>query len=154
MVACSKCGEDVYLTGSDLPANRAIALYQAEGGDLPFEDIQVGSGRMAQPGRKFFFQVDAHDEQGRRLGSGTLTFLDPPFSTERWGYGVDSGEVPPEFFGGIRGMREGGIRRFALPGLDPTRPNSITDLVDTQGHRGSDVPRLRHASARNPGAHL
>ena len=144
MVACSKCGEDVYLTGPDLPPDQAAAVYAAQGGDIPFEDIKVGAGGIAQPGRMFSFQVDAHDEQGKTLGSGTLTFFDPPFSTEQWGYGVDSGEVTPEFFGGIRGMREGGIRRFSLPRLDPRHTNAVTDLVDTEGRA---VAHLSHDSS-------
>lgn len=143
-LACSKCGDDVYLTGPDLAANRAAVIYEAEGGDIPFDDIKVGEGRVAQPGRKFSFQVDAHDEQGNSLGSGTLTFLDPPFSTERWGYGIDSGTVPPEFLGGIRGMREGGIRRFTLPRLDPAHIYAVTALVDTEGRA---VAHLSHDSS-------
>lgn len=131
-VACSKCGDDVYLAGPDVPEKRAIAYYAAQYGDYPFEDIKIGSGRIAQPGRKFFFQIDAQDEKGNSLGSGTLTFLDPPFPTERWGYGIDSGEVPSEFLGAIRGMREGGSRKITLP--RPTSVNAHTDFVDTNGH--------------------
>jgi hypothetical protein len=132
----------VYLTGPDLPPNRAIALYQAQGGDIPFEEVKAGSGHMAQPGRKFSFQVEAHDEEGKSLGSGALSFLDPPFASEKWGYGVDSGEVPFEFFGGIRGMREGGVRRFRLPPLDTSPTNAVTELDDMEGravvHRSRD----------------
>jgi hypothetical protein len=57
MAGCRDCGEEVYLTGPDLPPNRAMAIYQAQGGDIPVEEIKTGSGRMAQPGRKFSFQV-------------------------------------------------------------------------------------------------
>ena len=123
----------MYLTGPDLPPNRAMAIYQAQGGDIPVEEIKTGSGRMAQPGRKFSFQVEAHDEQGKSLGSGALTLLDPPFAAEKWGYGVDSGEVPFAFFGGIRGMREGGVRRFRLSPLDTSPANALTELNDMEG---------------------
>jgi hypothetical protein len=99
---------------------------------------------MAQPGRKFFFQVDAHDEQGRRLGSGTLTFLDPPFSTERWGYGVDSGEVPPEFFGGIRGMREAWNPPLRAAWA---RPHSPQFHYSPGRHPGHTVVQMSHDSA-------
>jgi hypothetical protein len=98
---------------------------------------------MVQPGRKFFFQVEAEDARRSSLGSGALTFLDPPFSTEQWGYGIDSGEVPPEFLGAIRGMREGGTRRFALPRRAPDHIYTITALVNNDGH---EVARLSHDS--------
>jgi hypothetical protein len=60
------------------------------GGPFPSEELQIGKGRAAQPGRKMKIQVQAADHSGNSYGSGTVSFLDPPFPSEAWGLGVES----------------------------------------------------------------
>jgi len=142
MLACSKCGEDVYLTGPDLPPDQAAAVYAAQGGDIPFEDIKVGAGGIAQPGRMFSFQVDAHDEQGKTLGSGTLTFFQPAILHGTMGIRSGFRRSHPRIL--WRNQRNAGRRN---PTLLPaaTRPPSYLRRHRPGRHRGtcsgSPIPR-------------
>jgi hypothetical protein len=102
------------------------------GAPLQTEELQVGAGRPAQPGRKMKVRVAATDSSGNSYGAGSVAFLDPPFRTDTWGYGVDSGTVPPEFLAAIGGMREGGVRKFTLPAATST--NAVTSLSDGESH--------------------
>jgi hypothetical protein len=134
LAGCSRaCGSKLFDDFPDYPPNKIAYYYIAiAGAPLQTKELQVGAGRAAQPGRKMKVRVAATDGSGNSYGSGSVAFLDPPFRTDTWGYGVDSGTVPPEFLAAIGGMREGGVRKFTLPAATST--NAVTALSDGESH--------------------
>ena len=133
---CSRtCGSEIYVDVPDLSPRKVISYYMEQGGgQFPTEELQVGKGRIAQPGRKMRIRVQAADSEGNSYGSGSVSFLDPPFAWQTWGPGVDSGTVPQEFMAAMAGMREGGVRKFTLPMVPIEYVNAITELSDGESH--------------------
>jgi hypothetical protein len=137
MGGCSQtCGSKVFLDAPDYPPGKIATYYMAmAGGPLTTEELQVGNGRVAQPGRKMKIRVEAADSSGNSYGSGTVSFVDPPFDWKTWGPGVDSGTVPPEFMTAMGGMREGGVRKFTLAAVPVSYTNAVTELNDGDSHQ-------------------
>lgn len=134
---CSRtCGSEVFLDAHDYPPGKIATYYMAmAGGPLTTEELQVGNGRVAQPGRKMKIRVEAADSSGNSYGSGTVSFVDPPFDWKTWGPGVDSGTIPPEFMTAMGGMREGGVRKFTLAAVPLSYTNAVTELNDGDSHQ-------------------
>jgi hypothetical protein len=100
--------------GRDLSSEQALHVSQATWGQVPFEDLRIGNGRVAQPSRQLTVQVQANDATGSQLGSGRITFFAGPLDFFK-DYQYDGGIVPDEFMAGLMGMQAGGERRFTIP---------------------------------------
>jgi hypothetical protein len=78
LAGCSRtCGSKLFDDFPDYPPNKVAYYYMAiAGAPLQTEELQVGAGRAAQPGRKMKVRVAASDGSGNSYGSGSVAFLD------------------------------------------------------------------------------
>lgn len=104
-----ECGDAVYPAYPDL---REI-LPRAVSSDDPLGegDLVVGTGRMAQEGRRMFFQVQFADSAGVPLGDRQLTVQSPTVGFR--GAVVDPTGLEAVVFRTVVGVKVGGVRRQA-----------------------------------------
>jgi len=109
--------ENPYPVYPDMSPNQAQLFAQSElGSAYPFEDLEPGTGRVAQPGRRLTVRLDAAFDDGAPPTSGEAQFLFPSLANPRGFQGsYDSGSMPTGVAVALMGMRVGGVRRVTIP---------------------------------------
>jgi hypothetical protein len=112
LAACSGERSD-FGNNPDLSVERATRLAQSEGAG-EWTDVQVGSGRVVQPGRKITANFRVSDTAGNVIGTGPIVYV----------YGVTNDlidlhypgtGVPEDVAFMLGGMQVGGKRHFVIP---------------------------------------
>jgi hypothetical protein len=149
LAACvPQTGDDVYVNVENQnPKGAEILSCEDEGPpSFPAEDVEEGSGRVAQYGRKMKVRILAPGEDGRPGQTAEVTFLYPPLDKNRWGWAamrVNTGEVPQYFVTAIAGMRVGGTRRIKLPRIRTDADAEPRRFVDAVSGAALEIPSNR-----------
>lgn len=116
------------------------------GGELESEDLVVGDGAEAVPGRKVSVHYTGWLTDGTKFDSSHSR-------ARAFEFVLGAGQVIQGWDDGVEGMKVGGKRKLSIParlgygrrGSPPTIPGGATlifevELVAIRGPRGGDVP--------------
>ena len=138
LVAGCKGGPDDPIDGEAGAASTPAASGAAPGkvhklaSGLQYEDVVVGSGKMAEPGMNVLVNYTG------RLTDGTE--FDSSVGKQPYGFQLGSGSVIAGWEEGIKGMRIGGKRKLVIPpdlgygprGMGGVIPPNATLLFDVE----------------------
>ncbi len=111
LIACSGERSD-FGNNPDLSVERATRLAQSEGAG-EWTDVQVGSGRVVQPGRKITANFTISDTAGHVIGSGPVVFAYGA-TNELMQLHYPGTGVPDDVANMLGGMQVGGKRHFVV----------------------------------------
>lgn len=130
-------------TNAPVPTERTIRAIAGEYSPLPGTvDIETGHGRLASPSDRMEFRAVVRDEDGSVVSEGPTTpeLMRPTLLGRQIAHPAVT-SFASYIYGSVNGMREGGVREFAinLPRLRPQLCHLLRGTCQLPIGRGASV---------------